>query len=1621
MADPISAAIAAFAVSAGASAATAAIIGTVTASVIVAAGSQLAINALTPKAKVSATASQLQTKIGAVSPRAIVMGRTAVAGTLLTPTPLKSGKDDRFASNFYALSHAGPSGVVESIQWGDDVVTFDGNGNAIGKYNDNMWLFQKNGSWSQTAISYSGHAVLGSSTPSAWDSTKTGKGCLMVALVVRYAAKVLGGNMQTPLFVVDANAVALTDPRTGSAATTQAQRRNPAVWAYSWRLGWFQNSRRVIGMGQASPEIHTAAYAYAANVADTNSWTIGGEATTADDRYAVETIILQTCASIPVERNGLQSVVTSAVRSSVGTITSDDLRADPKWRYNTQQSSRPTAIQTRYRSESNRWQMIEGAEVTDAGWLTQDAGREKRATVEYPYAAGGSAHVGHLAALEASNAREPLIFTLQCKQQARYDGFVGDAVTVSLPEIGLSSTKMVITSRVVNPDGTVDFDLLVETDAKYAFAAGKTSVAPSFTLQPGFDIFSVPQPGSSEWASVAAQITSGATSLPIVRVTGSASDYSFASGVVFKIRLNSGGSPWLVSEDAPPAATQHEFRGLTNATSYIVGVAYRGVTGVEGPVRELAAVTTGVMVSASTGAVAPGAVRVGTDIFPGSGSTPLPGTQLLNDQIGIDANGRLTNAGTGTAVVGNAQITIDANGRLTTTGTGTTVVDNSRITLTDGALATVNTRTNTLEAKTTPQNTNNYIGNSNFSGRGAAAGHSLDSWTIFGSTGSVYSNIFQTQSYAEITGATAVRGIYQDIPVPNEFITGTDYWSMSALVRNIGSGAVRFYLQWLNEARDTSLGYSNTMQSSGSGWEYRKLDGITESIIRPAAARWIRVHFDNNGATIASGNIQSLTNFTLTRTQYAMPWTASGEVPSIYAAVKTEESARASGDSALATRATTLEARSYVKGNLVKGSRPNYDSSNPNNLFSRFGWGNQGLWNVSYSAYVDGPYLSQSLTSQTNHNWYAMWTNAVPVAAGVPVSAQALLGKFGTWSAGTLGIVIYWFSDLAGTTLVSGATNGITQNWEDGLTVQGQVAGASVRWCRTENQIAPTGAQSCRLGIYTAGATGNGTYTEGAAWMLKAEYGSTCTAWSDDALPLEIDARVRTEESARASGDSANAASITTLTARISANPNLFPYPTPVNNRTPTQLGWIGTTIDSGFYGSYGGQFYYKSRSSGSAVTEYYIYDLPDNYALGSVDNWTVSGVGVGGAGNGTTDYTGLYLEAWDPTFTTRHAVTPIVILNDRYTRVGTSTNYNSTFQTVRLRVVVFRVFPASGSYQEVWFNMIKVEAGTTMTAFTNTAQITNLDQVSVEARGRAYAISGTQTEVNGRKGGFVMDNNGVVTNFQITADDFRIYQSIGGSNIVPFRVVGGQTQINDALVRTLNVIPDGGGPSHRVQLRPNSVSGADGASFTFSPVYGGIPLIRPVVLQPPALAAGETYDISATSLSASGFTIRAKKFTAGTPTAQSSGAGSNVGGTPAWQAAKPTSADADGNSYTFSWTATLPRVSNEFMGSNTYYAEYEGEFDVYYNAGSGWVYSYSAYLAFASFYTGSSPSTVTGQAGSTTAVLPAIGQHGGNEFGLHAISGTITAFAGVSYTTTSQSSVTALPGNFTFDIFAPT
>ena len=536
---------------------------------------------------------QLQATVGATGPRTIVMGRTAVAGQLLTPTPTYSGKNGRTTTLGYALSGAGPSGVVESVLWGDDTVTFS-SGQAVGKFDNDMWLSQKNGSWTQTAIT----AI--KDHPSEWNSNRRGRGCLIVLFQFDAEAKAFGGVAQTPIFVVDANAVELTDPRTGTLATTQAQRRNPAVWAYNWHLGFYAPSAvtpggvdiRVMGMGTPIGSLDTAWFDAWADLCDDEGWTIAGELSAADDRYAVLTAIMAVGMAQPTQRYGLESGVVSAPTAAVGTITEDDLASDVEVLGNVPAGLLPNHIVPRFRHEPAKWQFVDGSPVTDTDWLTADGGIRRSVSRDYAYAPG-AAQAAVIAAYEGYNAREPLRAVVRVKPSRRYLALAGDCVLVTLPRYGLSAYKMRVGAIQINDDLTAVYTLVTETDSKHAKALGKTTTPPEFIYTGDFDNTTTPQPDADIWTATAATISDGGATLPIIRVEGLPTDYARVSAVIAYWRPTSA-SEYVSQAEVTGGAL--EITGLTPGTEYEVAIAYRNPVGVEGAVRVLAAVTTGEIV-----------------------------------------------------------------------------------------------------------------------------------------------------------------------------------------------------------------------------------------------------------------------------------------------------------------------------------------------------------------------------------------------------------------------------------------------------------------------------------------------------------------------------------------------------------------------------------------------------------------------------------------------------------------------------------------------------------------------------------------------------------------------------------------------------------------------------------------------------------------------------------------------------------------------------------------------------------------------------------------------------------------------------------------------------------------
>jgi hypothetical protein len=172
-----------------------------------------------------------------------------------------------------------------------------------------------------------------------------------------------------------------------------------------------------------------------------------------------------------------------------------------------------------------------------------------------------------------------------------------------------------------------------ETDSKHDWALGKTTDAPDYTVTTPYDVSVIPTPSSGVWTATAATLSGGGTVLPVINVTG-ASDWPGATGIVVKVKLNSGGD-WLTSEVISPNATAHQIRGLKPETEYVVGVSYLGINNQEGSPRSLAFVTTAAL-AAGTAASVPW-----TGVTDPSGNRP-------------DDNADVTSANTAAAIAGQA-------------------------------------------------------------------------------------------------------------------------------------------------------------------------------------------------------------------------------------------------------------------------------------------------------------------------------------------------------------------------------------------------------------------------------------------------------------------------------------------------------------------------------------------------------------------------------------------------------------------------------------------------------------------------------------------------------------------------------------------------------------------------------------------------------------------------------------------------------------------------------------------------------------------------------------------------------------------------------------------------------
>lgn len=260
--------------------------------------------------------------------------------------------------------------------------------------------------------------------------------------------------------------------------STWAYSENPGIVGLTYAYGWWHDGKKQGGIGMPVEGIDMARWVEFANVCDANGWVLGGVVYEPGSRWDNLKDICAAGGGEPYFDRHKLGVNYNAPRVSLDTITRDDIADDGftvasgrTWR------ERLNTIAPKFRSAAHKWEYVPSEDVLVAGYVTDD-GEEKREELTWNLVQDKD-QVAQLAAYELVNRREIGQIEVSCKPRLmRYT--VGDMLSFDLPDTVLDGLDaIIIRPPEINPEnGMVRLTLLGETDAKHAFALGKSGTAP---------------------------------------------------------------------------------------------------------------------------------------------------------------------------------------------------------------------------------------------------------------------------------------------------------------------------------------------------------------------------------------------------------------------------------------------------------------------------------------------------------------------------------------------------------------------------------------------------------------------------------------------------------------------------------------------------------------------------------------------------------------------------------------------------------------------------------------------------------------------------------------------------------------------------------------------------------------------------------------------------------------------------------------------------------------------------------------------------------------------------------------------------------------------------------------
>lgn len=263
--------------------------------------------------------------------------------------------------------------------------------------------------------------------------------------------------------------------------STYLSTKNPWILALTFALGYWQNGKRVGGVGVPIEAINVAAFVEAANIADVNGWEASGLVYTGDQKWDVLKMLAQAGGGDMVWEGARLSCTVSAPKVSVDTIRSSDLRGPVKIvGTQTRRTGRINTIIPVCRLEGHGWEEVPLAAIEAGTYVAEDGGTRTK-EVKFPLAGGADARaeaqVAQLAAYEVVNGREfgPVSLKLGPEWATLAPGM---AVDLDIPEAELDG-QFVVLGTAFDPAGvSVNIELRSETPSKHPYALGVTTTAP---------------------------------------------------------------------------------------------------------------------------------------------------------------------------------------------------------------------------------------------------------------------------------------------------------------------------------------------------------------------------------------------------------------------------------------------------------------------------------------------------------------------------------------------------------------------------------------------------------------------------------------------------------------------------------------------------------------------------------------------------------------------------------------------------------------------------------------------------------------------------------------------------------------------------------------------------------------------------------------------------------------------------------------------------------------------------------------------------------------------------------------------------------------------------------------